>query len=74
MAKKIFALFFSCAMLVGCLGLTGCGRSGGENGVVNVYNWGEYIEEELLDEFTELTGIKVNYDTYASNESLYSIL
>ena len=35
---------------------------------------GEYIDEELLDKFTEETGIKVNYDTYSDNESLYSML
>ena len=47
---------------------------------INVYNWGEYIstgEDELLDvnsEFTKLTGIKVNYSTYATNEELYAKL
>lgn len=48
---------------------------------INVYNWGEYIpdgsEEGVLnlnDEFTKLTGIKVNYSTYATNEELYAKL
>ncbi len=47
---------------------------------VNVYNWGEYIsdgEDDSLDineEFTKLTGIKVNYSTYATNEELYAKL
>lgn len=74
MSKKIFALLLACAMLFGCLCCSGCSSQGGENGVVNVYNWGEYIDEELLDQFEAETGIKVNYDTFASNESLYSIL
>ena len=74
MSKKIFALLLAFAMLLGCLCTTGCSSQGGENGVVNVYNWGEYIDEELLDQFEAETGIKVNYDTFASNESLYSIL
>ena len=74
MSKKIFALLLAFSMLFGCLCLTGCSSQGGENGVVNVYNWGEYIDEELLDQFEAETGIKVNYDTFASNESLYSIL
>lgn len=49
----------------------------GENMVLNVYNWGEYISDGLDDsidinkEFEELTGIKVNYSTFASNEELY---
>lgn len=48
---------------------------------INVYNWGEYIstgeDEGTLNvnrEFTELTGIKVNYTTYATNEELYAKL
>lgn len=48
---------------------------------INVYNWGEYIstgaDEGTLDvnsEFTKLTGIKVNYTNYATNEELYAKL
>ena len=48
---------------------------------INVYNWGEYIpdgsEEGVLNlnaEFTKLTGIRVNYTTYATNEELYAKL
>lgn len=48
---------------------------------INVYNWGEYISDgsdgETLNvnsEFTKLTGIKVNYTTYATNEELYAKL
>ncbi len=47
---------------------------------INVYNWGEYISDGsdgLLDvnaEFTELTGVQVNYSTYATNEELYAKL
>ena len=45
---------------------------------INVFNWGEYIPDgtegsmDLNAVFTELTGIKVNYTTYESNESMYS--
>ena len=51
-----------------------------QNISINVYNWGEYIadgEDDSLDlnkEFTKLTGIKVNYSTYATNEELYAKL
>jgi spermidine/putrescine transport system substrate-binding protein len=43
-----------------------------------VYNWGEYIsngEDDSMDtnkEFEKLTGIKVKYLTYVSNETMYS--
>lgn len=38
--------------------------------VVNVYNWSDYIDEEILTSFTEETGIKVVYDVFDSNEIL----
>jgi putrescine transport system substrate-binding protein len=38
--------------------------------VVNVYNWSDYIDEEILTDFTAETGIKVVYDVYDSNEIL----
>ena len=61
-----------------CLGLSaiamlsGCGSSGsGANGEVIVYNWGEYIDPEVLDIFEEETGIKVVYDEFETNETMY---
>lgn len=38
--------------------------------VVRVYNWSDYIDETVLDDFTRETGIKVVYDVYDSNEIL----
>ncbi len=38
--------------------------------VVNVYNWSDYIDEDILDEFKAETGIDVVYDVYDSNEIL----
>ena len=45
--------------------------------ILNVYNWGEYIDDEELDvvsEFERLTGCDVNYTTFESNENMYSKL
>ena len=42
--------------------------------MVNVCSWGEYIDEELITQFEEETGIIVNYQTCESNEALYSLL
>ena len=36
--------------------------------------WGEYIDEDLIAEFEETTGITVNYQTVESNEALYSLI
>ena len=41
---------------------------------VNVCSWGEYIDEDLITQFEEETGILVNYQTADSNETLYSLL
>ena len=41
-----------------------------EDSVVNVYNWSDYIDSSILDDFTKETGIKVVYDIYDSNEML----
>ena len=47
---------------------------------INVYNWGEYIADgsdgtlDVVKEFEKLTGIKVNYNMFDSNEDLYSKL
>ena len=47
---------------------------------LNVYNWGEYISDgsegcmDVNREFEKLTGIKVNYTTFESNETMYSQL
>ena len=47
---------------------------------LNVYNWGEYISDgsegsmDVVKEFEKLTGIKVNYSTFDSNESMYSLI
>jgi putrescine transport system substrate-binding protein len=36
--------------------------------VVNVYNWSDYVDPKVLEDFTKETGIKVVYDTYDNNE------
>lgn len=45
-----------------------------EEAVLNVYNWVDYIEPTLIEQFTKETGIKVNYDTFDGNELLQTKL
>ena len=71
--KKTLALALA-MMMAATLLLTGCGNGGSEERVVNVCSWGEYIDEDLIYQFEEETGIKVNYQTAESNEALYSLL
>jgi putrescine transport system substrate-binding protein len=51
-------------------GDSGVAAGGAEDKVLNVYNWSDYIEPSVLEEFTRQTGIKVNYDVFDSNEVL----
>lgn len=61
---------FLCAAL-SCMLLNGCGTQSGENGVVIVYNWGEYVDPDTLVMFEEETGIKVIYDEFETNETMF---
>ena len=51
--------------------LAGCQSGKGDKVVLNVYNWGDYIDESVIGQFEEETGIEVNYETYATNEDMY---
>ena len=71
--KKIVSIIICAVMLVAVFAGCGGGDSG-KNGVVNVYNWGEYIDMDLVKQFEQETGISVNYKTFESNEQMYSVL
>ncbi len=46
------------------------GTAQAQDKVVNVYNWSDYIDESILEDFEKETGIKVVYDVFDSNEVL----
>src|SRR6185312_13494669 len=55
----------SAALLAAC-----SGGSQSDAKVVNVYNWSDYIDPQVLKDFEKQYGIKVNYDVYDKNEVL----
>jgi spermidine/putrescine transport system substrate-binding protein len=59
----LFLALMTCILLV-----SGCGRPKTE---INVYNWGDYIDESVLKGFEQKYHIKVNYDTFTTNEDMY---
>ncbi len=65
------AVVLTASFLIAVVLLTGATNA---QPVVNVCSWGEYIDEDLITQFEEETGIAVNYQTAESNEALYSIL
>ena len=48
----------------------GLSPAAAQDKVVNVYNWSDYIDESVLEDFEKETGIKVRYDVFDSNELL----
>ncbi len=68
MKKLIVTAVIACSTLF----LFGCANSqDAKNGEVVVYNWGEYIDPDVLTQFEEETGIKVIYDEFETNEIMY---
>jgi len=74
--KKLLILALTLSMLLPCLVFPASAASG----EITVYNWGQYISDgsdgylDVIAAFEEETGIKVNYLTFDSNESLYTKL
>ncbi|MER9952996.1 polyamine ABC transporter substrate-binding protein [Mesorhizobium sp. M0047] len=65
MKKQLFGLVVTMTAA-----LFSAGISLAQEKVVNVYNWSDYIDSSILEDFTKETGIKVVYDTFDSNEIL----
>ncbi|MGI8526106.1 MAG: extracellular solute-binding protein [Pseudolabrys sp.] len=63
--RRFAAIGAAIACLAGLIGAHG--QSGR---VVNVYNWSDYIDPGVLADFTRETGIRVQYDTFDSNDTL----
>ncbi len=70
MGRCFRAVAFSMALLMLSILLASCSNKQ-QKRVVNVYNWGAYIDKDLLSAFEEETGIHVVYSNYATNEDLY---
>ena len=71
LGKKLAAGGLACVLLAV---LIFTGTAANSERVVNVCSWGEYIDESLITQFEEETGIRVNYQTAESNEALYSLI
>lgn len=65
LAKRLLVAVLALAL---ALPLAACG--GKDQVTINVLNWGDYIDPELIDQFEEETGIQVKYSTMTSNEEM----
>ena len=64
-------------LVLGLAALCAAGASAApkkKKGELNLFAWSEYVPQAVLDGFTEETGIKVNYETYASGEEMLAKL
>ena len=65
--KKLLLLLFTLVLL------TACGGNAKEpKNELFLFNWSDYIPDELVTQFEEETGITVVTDYYSSNEEMYA--
>ncbi len=78
--KKLSCVLPLSAVLTAALLSAGCGNStttaasSEESQELYVYNWGEYIDESVITQFEEETGIHVVYDLFETNEEMYPVI
>ncbi|NBH72365.1 extracellular solute-binding protein [Clostridiaceae bacterium] len=88
MKKNVMVCGMAAALAVSLAGCKGMALDGPANGggtsaagegkeasdELYVYNWGEYIDEDVITQFEEETGIRVVYDLFETNEEMYPII
>ena len=72
--KRFLTLLLSLVLMLPTISLVGCAKEDADKKVIRICNCEDYIQEELLEQFTEETGIEVIYSTYGTNENLYNEL
>lgn len=70
LVKATVAIIIVCALLFVVADQMQSKGSAGSKDTLTIFNWGEYIDPELIDKFEEETGIKVTYETFDSNEAM----
>lgn len=73
-AKKIQRVIALLLVFALGFGLIKCGGSAAENHVLKVYNAGEYMDLDLLTQFEQEYNCTVVYETFESNEMMYTKL
>lgn len=69
--KKTIAIAAVLILVIGSFAYCNLTSDIGKNEQVIVYNWGEYLDPDVLEMFEEETGIEVIYDEYETNETMY---
>ena len=71
--KKRLVFLLALALVLGLMvvSLSGCGE---KSTTLTVFNWFDYIDEDVINMFEQETGIKVNYTNFTTNEEMFAKL
>ncbi len=69
--KRTIVFLLAVLLITGVF--SGC-ASGEPKKTLNVLNWGEYIDESVVQEFSEKYNVEINYNTTDSNEAMYAVV
>ena len=69
-SRKAAAVVLSAALLTGC-GNGHKAQPDDDSNKLYVYNWGEYLDPDVITSFEEETGYDVIYDVFETNEIMY---
>lgn len=70
LVQATVAIIVVCALLFFAIDKLQTAGTAGSSDTLTIYNWGEYIDPDLIDQFEEETGIHVIYETFDSNEAM----
>ena len=75
--KRLISFTSGILIIIACLALLSVHmlKKDGDSSsskVLTIYNWGDYISPDLLKKFEKDTGYVVNYETFDSNEAMYT--
>ena len=72
--KRVLCVILSAFLFAAFAGCADTETEDVSDKFITVFSWEDYIDEDLLEEFTEESGIDVNYYTFATNEEMYNEL
>ena len=72
MRRRWLCLALAMVMTCAVLPLSGCGNKKESKGTLTIFNYGEYIDPDVLDQFTDETGIEIKYEEALTPEEMYT--
>ncbi|MGL5295598.1 MAG: ABC transporter substrate-binding protein [Culicoidibacterales bacterium] len=70
LVRALVAIIITCALLIFSIDYLNKAEGYSSDNTLTIFNWGDYIDPDLIDQFEDETGIKVIYQTFDSNEAM----